>query len=130
MLFRSNEDVVQKIVDTFYPDIRRMINILQQYTKQNGTVDNSIFDYEKVDIELYQLILNKKLTEARKFIIERNYNFDEMYRSMFDNLLPMIDKLKRSQAILIIADYMKWSNQVIDKEIHFTACMLELMGIL
>ena len=124
------EETVKKIVDTFYPDMRRMLNLLQQYTKQNGTVDSAIFDYEKVDDELYQLILNKKLTAARKFVIEKNYNFSELYRAMFDNLVPMLEKQQQSQAILIIADYMKWSTQVIDPEIHFTACILEIIGII
>jgi len=125
-----DEVTIQKIVETYYPDIRKMLNVLQQYTKQNGNVDSSIFDYEKIDIELYQLILNKKLTAARKFIIERNYNFDEMFRSLFDNFVPMLDKTKQAQAILLIAEYMYRNSTVIDKEINFTALLLEIIGLL
>lgn len=125
-----DENTVKKIVDTFYPDIRRMINLLQQYTKQNGIVDNAIFNYEKIDSELYQLILNKKLTAVRKYIIERNYNYSELYRAMFDNLVPLLDKDKQAQAILYIAEYMYRDSFVIDKEINLTACILEIMGLL
>jgi replication factor C small subunit len=121
---------IEKIVDVFYPDIRRMLNLLQQYTKQNGMVDNLIFDYEKIDGELYQLILNKKLTAARKHIIERNYNYDELYRAMFDNLIPLLEKNKQAQAILIIANYMDQSSRSIDKEITLTACILEIISLL
>jgi len=123
-------ETIKKIVSTFYPDIRKMLNILQQYTKQNGIVDNTIFDHEKIDTELYQLILNKKLTSARKYIIERNYNYDELYRAMFDNLVPMLEKNRQAQAILIIANYMDQSSHSIDKEITLTACILEIIGIL
>ena len=125
-----DEAVLNKLIETFYPDIRRMINLIQQYTKQNGTVDSAIFDYEKVDTELYDLILNKKLTAARKYILDRNYNFSELYRAMFDNLIPLLPKEKRSGAILVIAEYMFRDATVLDKEINFTACILQIMDIL
>jgi len=123
-------ETIQKIVDTFYPDVRRMINLLQQYSKNNGIIDGGIFDVEKVDTEFYQMILNKKLTDARRYVIERNYNFDEMYRNLFDNMVPMLDKPKQAQAILVIAEYAFRSVHVLDKEINFTACLIELMSIL
>jgi len=123
-------ETVNKIVETFYPDIRRMINLCQQYSKTNGIIDSGIFDVEKVDTEFYQMILNRKLTDARRYVIERNYNFDEMYRNLFDNLVPMMEKSKQAQAILIIAEYMYRNAFVIDKEINFTAALLEIMGIL
>ncbi|MEM4261034.1 MAG: AAA family ATPase [Candidatus Woesearchaeota archaeon] len=123
-------EVIKRIVDTFYPDMRKMINLLQQYTKKNGTIDSEIFDYEKIDTELYQLILDKKLTSARKLIIERNYNYSELYRALFDNLVPMINKSKQAQVILVIAEYMYRDSFVIDNEINFTACILEIIGLL
>ena len=123
-------ETVKKIVETFYPDIRRMINHCQQYSKTNGIIDVGIFDVERVDTEFYQMILNRKLTDARRYVIERNYNFDEMYRNLFDNLVPMMEKSKQGQAILIISEYMYRNAFVIDKEINFTATLLEIMGVL
>ncbi|MFW6130578.1 MAG: hypothetical protein ACOC56_05275, partial [Atribacterota bacterium] len=123
-------ETIEKVVNTFYPDIRRMINLLQQYSKNNGIIDSGIFNVEKVDTEFYQLVLNKKLTAARKFLIERNYNYSEMYRNLFDNFVPILDKSKQAQAIILIAEYMyRDGNGVLDKELNFTACMLELMGL-
>lgn len=124
------QETIQKIVENFYPDVRRMINLLQQYSKKNGIIDVGIFDVEKVDTEFYSLIMNKKLTDARKYVIERNYNFDEMYRNLFDNLVPLLEKPKQAQCILVIAEYMYRNAFVVDKEINFTACLIELMGIL
>jgi len=123
-------ETIVKVVDTFYPDIRRMINILQQYSKNNGIIDAGVFEIEKVDIEFYQMILNRKLTDARKYVIERNYNYDEMYRNLFDNLIPMIHKSKQAPCILVIAEMMYQSSFAIDKEITFTSCLLQIMGIL
>lgn len=124
------QETIQKIVETFYPDVRRMISLLQQYSKKNGIIDVGIFDIEKVDTEFYDMVLNKKLTDARRYVIERNYNFDEMYRNLFDNFVPMLDKPKQAQAILVIAEYMYRNAFVIDKEINFTAALLEIMAIL
>ena len=123
-------ETIQNIVNNYYPDVRRMINLLQQYSKKSGMIDSGIFDVEKVDTEFYEMIMNKKLTDARKYVIERNYNHDEMYRNLFDNLVPLLTKPKQAQAILVIAEYMYRNAFVIDKEINFTACLLEIMSVL
>jgi len=124
------EETIVKLVDMFYPDMRRMINLLQHYSKVNGIIDTGVFDVDKVDTEFYQMVLNRKLTDARRFVIERNYNFDEMYRNMFDNFLPLLEKPKQGQVILVIAEYMYRNAFVVDKEINFTAMLLEIMGVL
>jgi DNA polymerase III delta prime subunit len=123
-------EIVGKIVDTFYPDIRKMVNLLQQYSKKNGIIDSGIFNVEKVDTEFYEMILSKKLTAARTYLIERNYNYDELFRNLYDDLVPMLDKSAQAQAILLIAEYMYRNAFVIDKEINCTACLLEIIGLL
>jgi len=125
-----DEKVLGKLVEELYPDIRKMQGLLQQYHKQNIVIDGNIFNYECIDSEFFDLIINKKWNAARKYIIEKNYNYDELYRALFDNLIPKIPQDKKAQIILIIGDYMKWSPQVIDKEIHFSCCMLEIIGVL
>jgi replication factor C small subunit len=124
------EETIIKLVDMFYPDMRKMINLLQMYSKSNRIIDVGIFDVMKVDMEFYQMILDRKLTNARKYLIERNYNPDEMYRQLFDNFVPMLDKSKQAQCILIIANYMYQSNFSIDKEITLVACILEIIGLI
>jgi replication factor C small subunit len=126
-----DEAVVKKMVEMLYPDMRKMLITLQEYSKINGTVDTGVFDFESVDSELYTLIINKKLTAARKFILDNNYNYEVLYRALYDNLLPLIDdKSKQAQTIISIAEYMYRDAFVIDKEINFVALLLELMSIL
>jgi DNA polymerase III delta prime subunit len=124
------QETIAKLVDIFFPDIRRMINILQQYSKTNGIIDVGVFDLEKVDIEFYQMVLNKKLTDARRYIIERNYNPDELFRQLFENFVPMLEKPKQAQVILVISEYLFRNSFVIDKEINFTACLIEIMSLI
>jgi DNA polymerase III delta prime subunit len=124
-------ETIEKLINNFYPDIRRMVNLLQQYSKKSGIIDVGIFDVEKVDQELYELILNKKLTDARKYVIEKNYNCSEIYRQLFDNFIPMLEKPQQAQAILVIAEYLWRDSQGIhDKEINLAACFIQLMSII
>lgn len=124
------QETVVKMVDTFYPDIRNMINLVQQYSSQNGVIDNEIFNFERIDEEFFTYILNKQLTKARKYLIERNYNHVELFRNMFDNFVPRLPKEKQGQVILTIAEYMYRHSFVVDPEINTTAMLLEIIGAL
>jgi DNA polymerase III delta prime subunit len=123
-------ETVEKIVEKFYPDIRKMINLLQQYSKSNGIIDSGIFNVDKVDIEFYKMILNRKLTDARKYLIEKNYEYTELYTQMYHNFIPMVDKSKQAQIIIILAEYQYKNAFSIDKELNAVACLLEIMGVL
>jgi len=125
-----DNNTIEQLVNTYYPDIRKMTNILQQYSKKSGIIDIGIFDVDVVDLEFYEMILQKKLTAARKYLIERNYNYDELFRLLFDNLVPMLPKDSQGQAILIISDCMFRNSTVCDKEINAVAMILEIIGIL
>jgi DNA polymerase III delta prime subunit len=126
-----NDSVVERLVEDYYPDIRKMYGVLQQYSKMNGVVDENIFNFETIDSELYQLILNKKFTQARQFVLDAGYNLDDMYSNLYQNLLPLIEDINiRAQVILLIADYQYKSAFSNDKEIPFAALLLEMMQIL
>jgi len=125
-----NTETLDKLVNTFYPDMRKMIQLLQQYYNTNGIIDNEIFTYERIDEEFFTYILNKDLTNARKYLIERNSNPVEVYRSLFDNFIPRLEKDIQGQAILLIAEYLYRHAFSVDPEINITACLLEIIGLL
>jgi DNA polymerase III delta prime subunit len=125
------DSAVEQVVETLYPDIRKMYGLIQQYSKMNGVIDDNILNFESVDDEFYQLILTKKLTAARQFALDAGYNYDDMYSDLYKNLLPLIEDLgKKAQIILVIADYQYKSAFSNDKEIPFVAMLIEIMGIL
>lgn len=123
-------EIIVKLVDTFYPDIRRMISLLQQYSKTAGMIDSGVFKVDNVDTEFYQMILNRKLRDARKYVLERNYNYDELYSKLFNEFVPMLDREKQGEAIVTLSEYQFKSSFSIDKELNFTACLLELISII
>lgn len=125
------DTVVDRLVEDYYPDVRKMYGLLQQYSKMNGIIDENIFNFETIDAEFYQLILNKKFTLARQFVLDAGYNFDEMYTNLYKNLLPLIEDISiRTQIIVLIADYQYKSAFSNDKEITFVALLVEIMQLL
>jgi len=125
-----DEETLSKIVNTFYPDIRRMISLLQQYSKTTDYINDSIFDIEQVNSELYKLILDKKVTDARKYMTSHSYNYGDLYRDFFDNFVPLTPKEKHAEIITILAEYMYRHGFVTDPEINFVACILEILSVL
>jgi len=123
-------EIIEKLANTFYPDIRKMIGVLQHYTKQNGIINNDIFNSQFISDELIDLIIAKKFRQAREFVIASNYNFAELYRFLYDKYLPKIEKTKYAQSLTIISEFMwRQSQGVLDPEINFAHCMIELMGV-
>jgi len=125
-----NSNVISGLVDTHYPDIRYMIKLLQQYSVMNGNINDDIFTFKKAEEQLFKLMCDKKITLARQFIMDKGYNYDELYRSLYDGFVPKLStKQKQGQAILLIDEYMRGSAISFDKEITFTACMLRLIEL-
>lgn len=121
---------IEKLVNDFYPDIRTMIGFLQQYSKQNGIINNDIFKSVYISDELVDFIIAKKFKKAREFVISSNYNYSDLYRFLYDKYLPKIEKDKYGQSLSIISEFMwRQSQGVLDPEINFAHCMFELMGV-
>lgn len=122
------EDVVNVLAETLYPDIRKMYGMLQQYSIQNGLIDSNIFGMETSDDELFDLVMAKKYTQARQFVTEAGYNFNDMYSQFFEKLLPRItDPNKKGQIITIIADYQFKASYSVNPEIPFAAMLYEVI---
>ena len=125
-----SDDLIIKIVNKFYPDLRETIHRIQKFSSHNnGVVTEDILLNTKIDDELLSLIMSKQLTKARSHIIQHAYDYDNLYRYLYDNLIPQIDKTKQPYAIIKIAEYMYQSAFVCDPEITFAACMSALMGV-
>lgn len=132
ILKKKNVDFVEETIDNlvlkYYPDMRKMIQICQQYSNVNNFIDNNIFDFAKIDSELYEYILEKKFVKARTYIIQKNYNFSELYTDLYKNFVPRLPAQKQPNVIIVLADYQFKHSQVVDQEINFSACLLEIMS--
>lgn len=125
----NDKNIIKKILKLYYPDMRKMLLLIQQCVSQYGMLNDNIFKIQHLDDEFYKMIINKKFTNARKYIIENNVNLDEIYSLLKTNLLDsgMIkDKSIRGNLYIILSDYDKGSSLAIDKELNFAACMMDM----
>lgn len=123
-------------VNKFYPDIRKIINVLQQNCKNqvlrpftNEVQDNTEFE------AVIKLINQNNWIKAREVICE-NVTSDqwEQWFTMLYKRLNEITKFNKNQdyydeAIIIIAEHLYKHNFVADSEINFTALMIKLSHI-
>jgi DNA polymerase III delta prime subunit len=128
---------IKKIVDRYYPDIRKTIKKIQFFVNQE-----KIFKYyedsEQISLDfidkLFEMILKKvdDVFEIRQFIIDNEMEFSKDYhlllKMMFENLKYMKDLKKEQKGIIafLIPEYMYRFNSVVDKEINTFHCILDI----
>lgn len=127
----TDPDIINRIVEKFFPDIRKCVQIIQQYSQVTKCLDEGIFRFESIDAEFFDLINKGKLKSIREYVKQKNYNFDELYSKLFNEFVPVIeDKSKVPNIIITLNQYQISNASVVDKELNFTACILEVIGIL
>lgn len=123
-------NLVRTIKDNF-PDIRKVINTIQKYSV-SGTFNagEKLQRNELVD-KIHNNIVNNKLMELRKYLIENENEFQGDYANLLKLYLNFlyssdIDGEKKRQAIIIISEHLYRDAFVVDKEINAFACLCHL----
>lgn len=124
------DGIMEKIVDAFYPDIRKMINMISEYSRQYDIIDENIFNFATIDDELSTLILNRKLKVARQFIINNNYKYEDLYRYVFDKVIPQVRDDVKGELYKLSSEYIDMATRSWDQEITFTGYLVSIMEIL
>ncbi len=120
---KSNVEVVLKVIDDHYPDVRKIINTLQL-----GVVDGEILYRAKVDVakEVREALKKKDIRAIRKIVMTHRPDYIQVYRSLFDTLPDLTTGAKASLGITI-AEYLYRDAIICDREVNFAACCLEMM---
>jgi replication factor C small subunit len=124
-----DKKTIAKLVDMYYPNIRKIISLIQKYSSMNGVIDSNVFSVENIDNEFFNMILEKEFELARKYVIEKSFNYDEIYTKMYKQFVPLLPNDKKPNAIIHIGDYMHKHSFSIDPEINFACLLLELMSL-
>ena len=126
-----DQKAVAEMVQTLFPDWRRVLNELQRYSA-TGKIDAGILANHSTDNfdQLYGLMKDRNFTEVRKWVAQ-NSDVDSaiLYRTLYD-VLP--NKLKTTQnvadAIIILAEYQYKEAFVANSEINRVAALATLMA--
>ena len=126
----SNDKVVAKLIEKFFPDWRKVLNELQRYGA-SGEIDAGILVNisENSVKELISFLKNKEFTNVRRWIVNNLDNAPaRIYRRLYDSLYDNLDSSTIPHAVIILADYSYKSAFVADQEINLLACMTEIMS--
>jgi len=130
----DNNDIVA-MVNSGYPDIRRIINAVQR----NIVDDNLVVDTESMVQNDYKLqVLEILQTQGKKLAFKnlRQLLADSQirdYADLFRLLYDEIDSYGKghiAEVILTIAKYELSDAQVVDKEINAMAMLIEILNII
>jgi replication factor C small subunit len=128
-------DLVIFVKDNF-PDMRRIINDLQKFSITGKLIiknNNQVKNYAQTIFN--DLFARKSIIDIRKFIIQEERNFAADYQSLLRELFDLVNdsKLtedKKKEILLEIGESMYRDNLVMDHEINFFCCVLNLSKII
>lgn len=127
-------NLLNTYVTIAYPDIRKIINLLQQNSidgkLQSPSNDEIEADYK---FKLLDFISNKDFRQARKLIAENvsHEEYEDFYRFLYMNVDKMIKSIDKQEAIIvIISNYLYRHSLVADSEINAAACLIEISMVL
>jgi DNA polymerase III delta prime subunit len=120
---------VAKLVETYFPDFRRVLNELQRYSV-NGRIDTGILINLSDDSfkELIGYLKDKDFANTRKWIA-KNSDIDtsQLFKTLYDNAVDFMDASSVPKLILILADYQYKAAFVANPELNNIAAMTEIM---
>ena len=126
----NNSKVVAKMIESYFPDFRRVLNELQRYSAI-GKIDTGILaNTGDASIEdLLNHIKAKSFNEMRKWVAQ-NSDTDTAatLRKLYDVANEKMKPHSIAQLVLILADYQYKAAFVADQEINLVACMTEIMA--
>jgi len=130
----DTNDIVT-MVNSSYPDIRRIINSIQRNVVDNNlVVDTESMvqnDYKLQVLEILQT-QNKKLAfkSLRQLLADSQVrDYADLFRLLYDDI-DSYGKGHIAEVILTIAKYELSDAQVVDKEINAMAMLIEILNII
>ena len=130
----ENNDVLT-VIDTHYPDIRKIINTLQGSVIDGGQgdyylkIDNNSLKNTQLGDQIVDALEKKlKLSVIRQMLADSGAReFDGLFKVLYDNVSKYTNR--EGEAILIIAKYQYEYTFVLEKEICIAAMLKKLLEI-
>jgi DNA polymerase III delta prime subunit len=132
---RHQLDDIKYIVNSYYPDIRKIVNYSQQIST-SGKIkhiknQSASFDLKNKVLDLLSKSESNSncFNEIREIINDSGIKqFEELYHELYEKV-HIYAKNNTIEAILIVAEYSYQNSLVVDKEITFMACIARILKI-
>ena len=128
---KNNTDNVLSVVDTHYPDIRKIVNTIQgSIVDGEVKIDNaSLKNTQLGGLVVDALIRKAKLSEIRQILADSgSREFDDLFKYIYDKSSTLFGD-KEGEAILIIVKYQYEYTFVLEKEICVAAMLNKLLKV-
>ena len=128
-------DDLKVLIDSGYPDIRRIINSSQRnVVKGKLKLDTNSILQNDYKLKLLKILKtqNKKTAfkDIRQLLADNKItDFSDLFRLLYDDV-DDCGKGHVAECILILARYELSDSQVVDKEINAMAMLIELLGVI
>ena len=120
-----------QIIIKYFPDFRRIINVLQHHTSQ-GSLESGVITNINNDAikELFSYLKDPtQWKEMRKWVVDHHdYDFNMIARSLFEKADEHVKAGSIPQLVLTLAQYDYKQSFCADKELNTVAAMTELMS--
>ena len=126
------QDDIKNLIVKYYPDMRKMLNVLQMSVKDDMVVlDKTVLTSNNYIKEVLKELAQTKpnFQKIRQAIIDSNTkDFEELYRNLFDYASKYIPGREGSVAI-ILNEHLYQANFRIDKEINIASCIAKIIEL-
>ena len=108
---------LETIYRTCTGDLRRTLNYLQQWS-MTGKLKLPEEDFGKI----VALIKAKDILGLKRYFASHTVDYDSLYRYLFEHISD-------PKKIIILGKYLYQDSMIVDKEINFVCCSVELMNL-
>lgn len=127
---------IAQVVNTFYPDVRSIIKVLQQNSILDPLSGETILVVDKLDDnwtkQLIQILIKREKNawyQVRQLVADAQVDdFQTAYRYMFDHLTEF-SYGNDASIIILLDEYSYRANVCPDKELNFAAFINSLLNI-
>lgn len=124
--------VLAQLIVKYWPDMRRVINELQKYSKQVKRIDSGIMELVKDApvADLYKALKARDFKTMREWCAVHNDNDSvKTMRRVYDAMYDVFERESIPDVVLLIGSAQYQAAFVQDHEIHLAAFLTELMQI-
>ena len=133
----KNKIKLAYLIKRLFPDIRKIINEVQKYSIDGSLQIPDIAKVNDFVDKILNHILNNKIQDLRKLIIEKENDFKGDYavlmKTLFDAICDIdaktMPEMKKKMWLIAVGEYMYRSAFVVDQEINFYCLLLALNTI-
>jgi replication factor C small subunit len=126
------QDDIKNLIVKYYPDMRKMLNVLQMSVKDDAIVlDETVLTSNNYIKEVLKELAGKKnWITIRQIINDSNTkDFEELYRNLFEHA-PKYAPNKEGSVAIILNEHLYQANFRIDKEINVMSAIAKIIDVI